>query len=156
MEREKKERFTVFLPQKLSIEIFERRLDHHFSYLVALLVEGFIRATDVRISWMEMPNKAEQRAYLERKVRELFSRAGLSTEPPKPPVQESTEPSHVQGSSKLTEIPTESPKPPVQERTESIHAQEKPKDDYSATESKPTKEEQTAPPGKDAWWESFW
>lgn len=145
----------MYLPWKLYIELHERQLTNHISYLFSRFLEEFLK-TGVRISWMELPTRTEQRKYLERKLEEIFSRAGVSTEPPKPPVQESTEPSHVQGSSKSTEIPTESPKPPVQERTESIHAQEKSKDDYSATESKPTKEEQTAPPGKDAWWESFW
>jgi hypothetical protein len=119
---EKKVRLTVFLPQKLGIEIFERHLEHHFSYLVALLMEGFIKDTDARISWAEMPDKSEQRAYLERKVKELFSRTG---------------------------IPTEPPKPPVQERTEPIHVQERPKDDYSATKPEPVKEERTAPSKED-------
>jgi hypothetical protein len=65
---EKKEKLTVYMPQRLYAEVFERQLAHHFSHLVSLLVEGFIRATDIRISWMEMPNKADQKAYLERKV----------------------------------------------------------------------------------------
>jgi hypothetical protein len=119
---EKKVRLTVFLPQKLGIEIFERHLDHHFSHLVSLLVEEFIRATDVRISWAEMPTKAEQREYLKRKLEEFFSRTGLSTEPSKPPIQESTEP---------------------------IRGQERPKDNYSATKPEPVKEEWTAPPKED-------
>uniref|UniRef100_A0A7C5X0S2 Uncharacterized protein n=1 Tax=Thermocrinis ruber TaxID=75906 RepID=A0A7C5X0S2_9AQUI len=119
---EKKGKITVYLPQKLYIEIYERHLDHHFSLLVSWLVEEFIKATDARISWAEMPSKADQRAYIERKVREFVSRAGVSSEPPKPPVQERTEP---------------------------IHVQERPKDNYSATKPEPVKEERTAPPKKE-------
>jgi hypothetical protein len=85
---EKKGKITVYLPQKLYIEIYERHLEHHFSHLVSLLVEEFIRATDVRISWAEMPSKAQQREYLERKLKEFFSQTGQSTEPPKPSAQE--------------------------------------------------------------------
>jgi outer membrane biosynthesis protein TonB len=125
---EKKEKITVYLPQKLYVEVFDRQLAHHFSHLVSLLVEAFIRSTDVRISWAEMPNRADQRMYLERKVREFLSRAGF--------VQERTEPT----------TPVEPPKPPVQERTESIHMQERPKDNYSATKSEPVKEETPPPP----------
>lgn len=108
---EKKGKITVYLPQKLYIEIYERHLDHHFSLLVSWLVEEFIKATDARISWAEMPSKAEQRAYLERKVREFVSRSGVSSEPPKSSMQERTEP---------------------------IHVQERPKDDYSATKPEPS------------------
>jgi hypothetical protein len=119
---EKKERITVYLPRKLYIEIFDRNLDHQFSYLVALLVEEFIRTTDARISWAEMPNKTEQREYLERLVRGLLGRAGatymqegqteLSAEFPKPSVQESP---------KQTELPSEPPKPSVQGSPKEAH-----------------------------------
>jgi len=125
---EKKERITVYLPQKLYIEIFDRDLDHQFSYLVALLVEGFIRTTDARISWAEMPTKPEQREYLERKVRELFSRAGLSTELPRPPVQERTEPTYVQ---------------------------ETPKEVFVSTKPEPVKEEPPTPPKEEEEVEGF-
>jgi hypothetical protein len=89
---EKKGKITVYLPQKLYIEIYERHLEHHFSHLVSLLVEEFIRDTDARISWAEMPSKAEQREYLEKKLREFLSQRDLPAEPPKPPVQEGMEP----------------------------------------------------------------
>ncbi len=89
---EKKGKITVYLPQKLYIEIYERNLDYHFSHLVSLLVEEFIKATDVRISWAEMPSKAEQRKYLEKKLREFLSQSDLPAEPPKTPVQEGVEP----------------------------------------------------------------
>jgi hypothetical protein len=71
---EKKGKITVYLPQKLYIEIYERNLEYHFSHLVSLLVEEFIKATDVRISWAEMPSKAEQREYLKKNSESSFLR----------------------------------------------------------------------------------
>jgi hypothetical protein len=118
----------IYLPQEVYIEIHKRQLTNHISYLVSRLLEEFLR-TGVRITWEEIPTKAKQREYLEAKLQEFFSRNGLSSEPSKPSVQE---------------------------RTESIHMQERPKDNYSATKPEPVKEEQTAPPGGDKWWESFW
>jgi hypothetical protein len=126
---EKKERITVYLPQKLYIEIFDRHLEHQFSYLVALLVEEFIRATDARIIWAEMPSKAAQREYIERKVRELFSRPGvsmqgrakqseLSAEPPRPPTQEALQ---------RPKPPAEPSKPFVQEPPQGVYTPPKPK-----------------------------
>jgi hypothetical protein len=63
-----------------------------------------------------MPTKAEQRAYLERKVREIFSRVGISAEPPKPPVQEKKETSYVQETSKEGLAPSK-PEPVKEEKT---------------------------------------
>jgi hypothetical protein len=103
---EQKAKVLVYLPRKLYIELHERQLTNHVSYLVSRLLEEFLKTTDARISWVEMPTKAEQREYVERKLEEIFSRTGLSTEPPKPSVQERTEP---------------------------IQVQERPKDDYSGT-----------------------
>jgi outer membrane biosynthesis protein TonB len=127
---EKKTKVLVYLPRKLYIELHERHLTNHVSYLVSRLLEEFLK-TGVRISWAEIPTKEEQREYLERKLEEIFSRTGLSTEPSKP------------------SLPTEPPKPPVQGRTEPIHMQERPKDDYSATKPEPVKEERTAPSKED-------
>jgi hypothetical protein len=110
---EKKAKVLVYLPWKLYIELHERQLTNHVSYLVSRLLEEFLKA-GVRISWEEMPTKAEQREYLETKLKEFLSRNGLPTEPPKPPVQERTEPSH---------------------------EQERPKDNYSGT--KEEKEEES-------------
>jgi hypothetical protein len=122
---EKKGKITVYLPQKLYIEIYERHLEHHFSHLVSLLVEEFLKATDVRISWAEMPSKAEQREYLERKLREFLSRSGLYAQgSPKPPVQERRETSYVQ----------EPPSPPMRET---------PKETYTTLNPQPVKEEKT-------------
>jgi hypothetical protein len=135
---EQKAKVLVYLPRKLYIELHERQLTNHVSYLVSRLLEEFLKVTDARISWAEMPTKSEQREYLERKLEEIFYRTGLSTEPPKPPIQESTEP---------------------------IHTQERPKDNYSATRPEPAKEERTAPTKDDEWEldeevlkriESFW
>jgi hypothetical protein len=125
----KKGSLLVKIPMHLYVSLHDRQLTNHISFLVSYLLEEFLKATDVRITWAEMPTKAEQREYLKRKLEEFFSRTGLSTEPPKPPVQERTEP---------------------------IHVQERPKDDYSATKPEPAKEERTAPPGEDKWWESLW
>jgi hypothetical protein len=132
---EKKEKLTVYLPQRLYAEVFDRQLAPHFSFLVSLLVEEFIRATDVRISWIEMPNRADQKVYLEKKIREFFSMFGRA-EPSKPSVQERfqkpvepprmfirvepTEPfrasmQEVAETSKPVENPSS---PPVQERVE--------------------------------------
>jgi hypothetical protein len=125
---EKKGKITVYLPQKLYIEIYERHLEHHFSHLVSLLVEAFLKNTDIRISWADMPNKAEQREYLERKLGEFLSRNGLSTEAVKPPVQEKP---------KQTDLPSEPPKPPAQ--PPSAHVQE-------TSKPEPIKEEKATPP----------
>jgi len=128
---EKKGKITVYLPQRLYIEIYERHLEHHFSHLVSLLVEEFLKATDVRISWAEMPSKAEQREYLERKLKEFFSRNGLSTGSSKPPVRERP---------KQTELPSEPSKSFVQET---------PKEVYAVSKPKPVKEEPSPPPEED-------
>jgi len=55
-----------------------------------------------------MPTKAEQREYLKRKLKEFFSQTGQSTEPPKPPVQEKTEPTRVQEPPKEVFAPSKS------------------------------------------------
>jgi hypothetical protein len=136
---EKKAKVLVYLPQEVYIEIHKRQLTNHVSYLVSRLLEEFLK-TGVCITWEEMPTRAKQREYLEAKLQEFFSRAGLSTEPLKSPVQE---------------------------RTESIHMQERPKDNYSATKPELVKEEPPPPPkekdqdlGFDEEvlkkWESFW
>jgi hypothetical protein len=93
---EKKGSILVKLPMELYVSLHDRQLSNHISFLVSRLLEEFLKATDVRISWAEMPTKAEQREYLERKLKEFFSQTGLSTETPEPPVQEKTESTHVQ------------------------------------------------------------
>jgi hypothetical protein len=118
---ERKSKVLVYLPQELYIDLHERQLTNHVSYLVSRLIEEFLQATDVRISWAEMPTKAEQREYLERKLKEFFSQTGQSTEPPKPPVQEKTEPTYVQ---------------------------ERPKDVFESAKPEPVKEER---PEEDDW-----
>jgi len=121
---EKKTKILVYLPRKLYIELHERQLTNHVSYLVSRLLEEFLKATDVRISWAEMPTKAEQREYLERKLKEFFSQTGQSAEPPKSPVQEKTEPTYVQ---------------------------ERPKDVFESANPEPVKEERTPSSEKDDW-----
>jgi hypothetical protein len=84
----KKGSILVKLPMQLYVSLHDRQLSNHISFLVSRLLEEFLKATDVRISWAEMPSKAQQREYLERKLKEFFSQTGQSTEPPKPSVQE--------------------------------------------------------------------
>jgi len=114
-------------------------LPEHFSFLVACLLEEFFKRTDVSISREEMPTRAEQREYLEKKVRELFSRSGVSTELPKPPVKERTKQAEL--SSKLPESPTEPPKPSVQSLPSYVQEPSK--------KSEPVKEEKASPPEDD-------
>jgi hypothetical protein len=106
----KKERvkFGVYLPKEIYAELYRRQLPEHFSFLVACLLEEFFKRTDISISREEMPTKAEQREYLKRKLRELFSQTGPSAEVPKPPVQEKTEPTRVQETSKGALAPSKS------------------------------------------------
>jgi hypothetical protein len=111
---ERKSKVLVYLPQELYIDLHERQLTNHVSYLVSRLLEEFLKATDVRISWAEMPSRAEQREYLERKLKEFFSQTGQSTEPPKPPVQEKTESPNVQENPKEVFAPSK-PEPTTKE-----------------------------------------
>jgi len=117
---EKKSSILVKLPVQLYVSLHDRQLSNHVSFLVSRLLEEFLKSTDVRISWAEMPSRAEQREYLERKLKEFFSQTGQSTEPPNPPA--------------------EPPKPSVQET---------PKEFYSVSKSKPVKEEPPPPPEED-------
>jgi uncharacterized membrane protein len=130
---EKKAKVLVYLPQEAYIEIHKRQLTNHISYLASRLLEEFLK-TGVRITWEEMPTRAKQREYLEAKLQEFFSRNGLSSEPPKPPVQERVE-------------TTQIPKPPIQERTEAgvVPAEPPTTLSYSATKSEPIKEEPPPP-----------
>jgi hypothetical protein len=116
---ERKSKVLVYLPRKLYVELHERQLTNHVSYLVSRLLEEFLKATDVRISWAEMPSRAEQREYLERKLKEFFSQLGQSTEPPNQHVQEKAEPTRVQ---------------------------ETPKEIFAPSKSEPVKEEPPTPP----------
>ena len=94
--KKEKVKCGIYLPKEIYAELYRRQLPEHFSFLVACLLEEFFKRTDISISREEMPTKAEQREYLKRKLREFFSQTGRSTEPPKPPVQEKTEPTRVQ------------------------------------------------------------
>ena len=111
--KKEKVKFGVYLPRELYAELYRRQLPEHFSFLVACLLEEFFKRTDISISREEMPTRAEQREYIEKKVKELFSRSGVSTKPPKPPVQEKKETFYVQEPPK--EVFTPPPKPVKQE-----------------------------------------
>jgi hypothetical protein len=103
----KKGSILVKLPMQLYVSLHDRQLNNHISFLVCRLLEEFLKATDVRISWAEMPSRAEQREYLERKLKEFFSQTGQSAEAVKPPVQEKTEPTHVQEPPKEVVAPSQ-------------------------------------------------
>jgi hypothetical protein len=146
----------IYLPKEIYAELYRRQLPEHFSFLVACLLEEFFKRTDISISREEMPTRAEQRAYLEKKVRELFSRAGATTELPKPPVQERMESAYMQERFSQRETPAEPPRPPVQERAghtynepprtstqERMENYAEPQDDFSFSK-------------EDRWWESLW
>jgi outer membrane biosynthesis protein TonB len=120
--RKEKVKCGIYLPKEIYAELYRRQLPEHFSFLVACLLEEFFKRTDISISREEMPTKAEQREYLKRKLKEFFSQTGQSTEPPKPPVQEKTEPTRVQeppkevfASSKPEPVKEEPPTPPKEE-----------------------------------------
>lgn len=121
--KKEKVKFGVYLPKEIYAELYRRQLPEHFSFLVACLLEEFFKRTDISISRAEMPTKAEQREYLERKLKEFFSRTGQSTEPPNPPVQEKAEPTRVQ---------------------------EPPKEGYTISKPKSAKEEPPTPPKEDS------
>jgi len=139
----------VKLPMQLYVSLHDRQLSNHISFLVSRLLEEFLKATDVRISWAEMPTKAEQREYLERKLKEFFSQNGLPTELPKPPVQERTKQAEMPA--ELPKSPAEAVRPPVQEKSPPTYVQEKPKDVFESAKPEPVKEEKTSPPEKDDW-----
>ncbi len=122
--KKEKVKFGVYLPKEIYAELYRRQLPEHFSFLVACLLEEFFKRTDVSISREEMLTRAEQREYLERKVKELFSRVGVSTEPPKLPVQEVPH---------LTNLPPEPPKNASQ-------SPPPPKESYTPPKPEPVKE----------------
>ena len=114
--RKEKVKCGIYLPKEIYAELYRRQLPEHFSFLVACLLEEFFKRTDISISREEMPTKAEQREYLKRKLREFFSQTGQSTEPPKPPVQEKTEPTRVQEPPKEVSAPSK-PEPVKEDKT---------------------------------------
>jgi len=80
---EKKVKVLVYLPRKIYVELHERQLTNHISYLVSRLLEEFFK-TGVQISWREMQSKPEQREYLERKLKEFLSGKLESSSAPTP------------------------------------------------------------------------
>jgi len=67
-----KVRVRTYLPRKVYVELHKRYMYDHLPFLLEFLLEGFLE-TGVHISWEEMPTKAEQKQYLERKLREFLS-----------------------------------------------------------------------------------
>jgi hypothetical protein len=114
--KKEKVKCGIYLPKEIYAELYRRQLPEHFSFLVACLLEEFFKRADISISREEMPTKAEQREYLKRKLKEFFSQTGQSTAPPKPPVQEKTEPTRVQETSKEVFVSAK-PEPVKEEKT---------------------------------------
>lgn len=114
--KEDKVRIRTYLPRKVYVELHKRHMYEHLPFLLAFLLEEFLK-TDVSISWEEMPTKAEQREYLERKLREFLSRNGLSTEFPKPSVQEKAEPAPKEGFTLSKPEPVKEEKTPSSEES---------------------------------------
>jgi hypothetical protein len=65
--------FEVELPWDLYAEIQKRNLEDHLSFLVACLLEEFLKEAGERLSDIETMPEAEQKAYLEKIVREVLS-----------------------------------------------------------------------------------
>jgi len=70
--KEGRVRIRTYLPQKVYVELHKRYMYDHLPFLLALFLEEFLE-TGVSISWEEMPTKAEQKQYLEQKLREFLS-----------------------------------------------------------------------------------
>jgi hypothetical protein len=87
-----------------------------------------------------MPTKSEQREYLERKLKEFFSRTGMPTELPKPSFQEKAEPTYAEPPKPPVQGKAEPPRTSTQERMENYA---EPRDDFSFSK-------------EDRWWESLW
>ncbi|MFZ8786936.1 hypothetical protein [Thermocrinis sp.] len=130
--KKEKVKFGVYLPKEIYAELYRRQLPEHFSFLVASLLEEFFKRTDISISREEMPTKAEQREYLKRKLKEFFSQTGQSTEPPKQPVQEKTEPPRVQESKEVYAV---SKPEPVKEEPSTPPKEENSGDDIDILKS---------------------
>jgi hypothetical protein len=109
---EKKGSVLVKLPMQLYVSLHDRQLNNHISYLVSRFLEEFLKAADVRISWAEMPTKAEQRRYLEQKFQEFLSGTLKGFEEPQEKISEKAkEPS-------LTETVPSSPEVKKEEKKE--------------------------------------
>jgi hypothetical protein len=86
----KKGSILVKLPMQLYVSLHDRQLNSHISFLVSRLLEEFLKAADVRISWATMPSKTEQRRYLDQKLQEFLS-GTLKGEYPQERILEKTE-----------------------------------------------------------------
>jgi len=74
--KEKKARVSVSIPKRLYIELHERHLYGHMSFLAGAALEvflEFLKRTDPNASWKKLPTKLDQELYLEQKLREFFS-----------------------------------------------------------------------------------
>jgi hypothetical protein len=161
----KKGSLLVKIPMHLYVSLHDRQLTNHISFLVSYLLEEFLNASDVRISWAEMPSKSEQREYLKRKLEEFCSRTGIPTEPPKPSFQEKAEPTYAEPpkspvQERMETAYMQDPRPPVQERAEPPRTSIQERMENYAEPLKPSVQEQQQDgfsfAKEDRWWESLW
>jgi hypothetical protein len=115
---EKKTKVLVYLPHRVYVELHERRLTNHVSYLVSRFLEELLKA-GVHISWAEMPTKTEQRRYLDQKFQELFSGKVIGFEEPQERILEKAE------EPSLTETVSSSPEVKKEEKKEEEEVGEK-------------------------------
>jgi hypothetical protein len=72
----KKVSVRASIPKRLYVEIHERHLYGHVSFLVACLLEKFLEfleRTDGEASLEKLPTKLDRELYLTRKLEEFFS-----------------------------------------------------------------------------------
>jgi hypothetical protein len=112
-----KVRIRTYLPRKVYVELHKRYMYDHLPFLLAFLLEEFLE-TGVHISWEEMPTKAEQKQYLERKLREFLS-GKLKGEYPQERILEKAE------EKSLTETVPSSPEVKKEEKKEEVRAEDR-------------------------------
>jgi hypothetical protein len=74
--KEKKFRVGVSIPKRLYIELHERNLHGHVSFLAAAFLKEFLEfleRTDAKASLEKLPTKLDQELYLTRKLEEFLS-----------------------------------------------------------------------------------
>jgi len=125
---ERKSKVLVYLPRTLYIQLHERQLTNHVSYLVSRLLEEFLMAADVRISWAEMPSKTEQRQYLEQKLQEFLSGTIKGSPPQESSLEKAEENSLRETVSSLSEVNREEVKTEKEKKEEKKTEEEEPWD----------------------------
>jgi hypothetical protein len=106
----KKGSILVKLPMDLYVSLHDRQLNSHISFLVSRLLEEFLKAADVRISWATMPSKTEQRRYLDQKLQEFLSGKLKGEYPQERILEKAEEPSLIETVSSSPEVKKEEKK----------------------------------------------